>query len=58
MGGEVGEVTLEERRRCGRSSRNVRALLCFVVGERSVPETRRIEGACHLNTDFSKEPML
>src|ERR1700710_1366515 len=48
-----GEATLEESRRCGRSSRNVRAWLRLVVGERSVPDTRRKEGACHVNTCFS-----
>ncbi len=56
--GIEGESTLDESRRCGSSSRNARAELCFVVGERMVPDTSKMEGAFHLNTDFSKEPML
>ena len=44
------------KRRGGSESENARSLLLLDVSERRVPLTRRMVGARHVKTCFSKEP--
>jgi hypothetical protein len=56
--GDRGEFTLDENQRYSSLLRNTRVLLYFIIEEKSVPNISKIEGICHLNINFLKEPIL